>query len=51
MSTAVPQIPNAQAPAVALPSGAPSREWFAFFSVLLTVIREQEARIAALEAK
>lgn len=51
MSTAVPQIPNAQAPAVAMPTGTLAREWFAFLSVLLAVIREQDARIAALENK
>ena len=49
--TTAPQIPNAQAPAVAMPSGTLAREWFAFFAVLLTVIREQDARLAALEAK
>ncbi len=46
-----PTMPSAQAPAVVLPSGAISREWFVFLSALLTVVAAQEARIAALEAK
>ena len=50
MST-TPTIPSPQAPAVVLPTGAIAREWFVFLSALLTVVREQEARIAALEAK
>lgn len=49
MSTA-PQIPNAQALATSS-SGTLAREWFVFLSALLAAVREQEARIAALEAK
>lgn len=49
MST-TPPIPNAQALATTS-SGALAREWFVFLSALLAVVREQEARIAALEAK
>lgn len=49
MST--PTIPSPQAPAVALPSGAISREWFVFLSALLAALVAQEARISALEAK
>jgi len=50
MST-LPTIPSAQAPAVMLPSGAISREWFVFLSALLATLVAQDARIAALEAK
>ena len=46
-----PIMPSAQAPAVVLPSGAISREWFVFLAALLSVVTAQEARITALEAK
>lgn len=51
MSTKTPTLPSAQAPAVAMPSGALVPVWFQFLSALLAVVAEQGARIDALEKK
>lgn len=49
MSQKLPPVPSPQAPAVSMPSGTLTREWFILLQTMLAALVEMDARLTALE--
>ncbi len=47
----LPNLPTPQAPAVSVPSGTLTREWFILLQGLLAALVAMDARLTALEQK